>query len=95
MSEQFLTKQQVAHRLQVSTKTVDRWRSNGLPWLNVATRGNRPVVRFSQADVAAFEQSRRQDHRLSAEEKKDESNQASSSTTVKRWVFSRRGIEEV
>ncbi|QDU20602.1 helix-turn-helix domain-containing protein [Urbifossiella limnaea] len=47
----FLTKQEVADRLQVSTRTVSRWRSEGL--LKEFRRGQ--VLRFKLEDVEAFE----------------------------------------
>jgi excisionase family DNA binding protein len=47
----FLTKQEVADRLQVSTRTVCRWRSMGL--LKEFRRGQ--VLRFKREDVEAFE----------------------------------------
>ena len=56
---EFLTKQEVADRLQVSTRTVARWRSKG--WLKEFRRGQ--VVRFKRADVEAFEASGRSGRR--------------------------------
>ena len=40
--KQFLTKQQLADHLQVSTMTIDRYRKRGLPW----TRAGVKLVRF-------------------------------------------------
>lgn len=52
----------LASRWKVSVKTIDRLREFGkLPWIDIAGgRGARPIVRFTLADVEAFEQTMRQ-----------------------------------
>ena len=55
--QRYLTRKEVAERLNCSVRTVDRLRKDGiLPWVDVsAGRGNKPLVRFRDADLAALE----------------------------------------
>ncbi|MFH1236169.1 MAG: helix-turn-helix domain-containing protein [Parcubacteria group bacterium] len=56
-----LTRDELAKRWAVSPQTIDRLRKSGrLPWINLATSGTKPSVRFSMADVEAVEAERRQ-----------------------------------
>jgi excisionase family DNA binding protein len=51
---EWLTKQQLAARYQVTQTTVDNWRArHGLPWFAVGR-----VVRFRLRDVEAWERER-------------------------------------
>ncbi len=54
----YLTREAVATRWSVSTRTVDRRRRDGiLPWvdLNVG-RGGKPIVRFLLKDIEDYEE---------------------------------------
>ncbi len=61
MTEHF-SRQALAQRWNTSTRTIDRLRQAGkLQWIDVSgKRGTRPLVRFTLADVEAFEQTMRQ-----------------------------------
>lgn len=47
MSENLLSKKQLADHLQVSKVTIDRWRKKGMPW----TRAGVKLVRFDLVAV--------------------------------------------
>jgi len=53
----FLTREAVATRWSVSTRTVDRRRQDGiLPWVDLNRgRGRKPIVRFSLKDIEDYE----------------------------------------
>ena len=55
--DQLLTKDQVAKRWNCSKRTVDRIRREGnLPWMDLSHgRGAKPLVRFREEDVQAYE----------------------------------------
>ncbi len=59
--EKLLTKNDVARRWNCSNRTVDRLRLHGrLPWLDLTGgRGGKPLVRFREVDVLAYETSTR------------------------------------
>ncbi len=51
-----LSRKQVAQRLNISVRTLDRHRQAGrIAWINVALGKAKPLVRFRAEDVAAFE----------------------------------------
>jgi len=58
-----LTREHLAARWSVSTRTVDRLRQDGcLPWVDLrGGRAAKPVVRFLLSDVEAYEQAARMD----------------------------------
>lgn len=51
-TDPYLTRSQLAEVLQVSTRTVDRWRRAGLPWHRPG--GGRGTVLFDLAEVQAW-----------------------------------------
>ena len=57
MQEHF-TRKKLAGRYDVSVRTIDRWRKQGLiGWLDLSGgRGQRPTVRFTLEAVLEFEQ---------------------------------------
>jgi hypothetical protein len=54
----FLTREAVATRWSVSTRTVDRRRQDGiLPWVDLnGGRGRKPIVRFLLKHIEDYEQ---------------------------------------
>ena len=52
-----LSRQQLAERWGLTTRTIDRRRTECLiPWVDLSGgRGDRPVVRFKLEDIEAFE----------------------------------------
>lgn len=62
ITEQYISREALAARWGISTRTVDRLRDAGrLPWIDIAGgRGTRPLVRFKQEDVETFERNMRQ-----------------------------------
>jgi hypothetical protein len=59
---EFLSREKLAKRWEVSVRTVDRLRLGGkLPWFDVAGgSGRKPIVRFRIQDVVAYEDRFRQ-----------------------------------
>lgn len=55
--EQRFTRRKLAKRYDVSERTVDRWREQGLiAWLDLSGgKGKRPTVRFTLEAVLEFE----------------------------------------
>lgn len=53
-----ITRTELAKRWRVDTKTVDRMRqAKLLVWIDISGgRNARPIVRFTEADVVAFEE---------------------------------------
>ncbi|MEW6352212.1 MAG: helix-turn-helix domain-containing protein [Thermodesulfobacteriota bacterium] len=61
MSNEYLTREELARRWRIGLKTVDRLRATGrLPWINLSPEkdGPRDLVRFRIEDVRAFEEAR-------------------------------------
>jgi hypothetical protein len=58
----FLSREELAKRWDVSVRTVDRLRISGrIPWVDIAGgAGRRPIVRFKIQDIAAYENRYRQ-----------------------------------
>jgi hypothetical protein len=55
MCPELLTKKEVATRLKICQRTLDRLReTKRLPWLNLGS-GAKPLVRFQLSDIEAFE----------------------------------------
>jgi hypothetical protein len=61
-TDQHFSRQALSARWNTSTRTIDRLRQAGkLPWIDIAGgRGTRPIVRFTLADVQAYERDMRQ-----------------------------------
>ena len=57
MNQQHFTRRKLAKRYDVSERTIDRWRAQGLiAWLDLsAGRSRRPTVRFTLEAVLEFE----------------------------------------
>lgn len=57
MENGLLTREVLAERWGVHTKTIDRLRKEGrLPWMDLAAgKGARPIVRFRLADIEDYE----------------------------------------
>lgn len=52
---QFFTAEEIAERFGVSTRTVARWRADGLPAYKIrAGAGSRPFLRFRLQEVERF-----------------------------------------
>jgi hypothetical protein len=61
--DRLLTKNEVATRWNCSKRTLDRLRLDGkLPWLDLTNgRGAKPLIRFRQKDILAYESATRMD----------------------------------
>jgi len=55
--QHLISRSQLAERWGVNSKTLDRLRKTGrLPWLDLTNgRGGKPLVRFREEDVQAYE----------------------------------------
>lgn len=56
--QQHFTRRKMAKRFDVSERTIDRWREQGLiAWLDLSGgKGKRPTVRFTEEAILEFEQ---------------------------------------
>lgn len=54
---ELLSRAELAQRWGVTAKTIDRLRKSGrLPWLDLTNgRGGKPLVRFREGDIQAYE----------------------------------------
>ena len=57
MGKELLTRKTLEERWQVSGRTIDRMRASGvLAWFDLSGgRGGKPIVRFKQEDIEAYE----------------------------------------